>query len=76
VDSIELPANSVELLNFMPNLKEIKFWSITKFNSGTIAGGELKLLKLKKIESYKCSPETLQIFNKLPPGVLQELHIT
>jgi hypothetical protein len=73
IGAIEFPPNIVDLLNLMPNLEKIDLVEIGIHENTIIKEGELKLHKLKQFSSSDCGLKVLQIFNQLPPGVLQEI---
>lgn len=68
-------ANVVKLLNHMPNLEQIYFYRISDYN---FKGNDFKLnlRKMREIRSSFCNEGVIDIFNSLPPDILQKIDIT
>ena len=80
---IKLPQNIIELLNFMPNLQNIKMKEISlrSFHDRMLTPAidvenePLNLMKLESIEVLTCNEFVLNIFKKLPAGVLAKINV-
>jgi hypothetical protein len=72
---IEFHRDVAELLNLLPNLIELKLDYLKDGDVQSFDGLELKLPKLKKLSSRKCSKYILEVFNALPSGVLEDVEI-
>jgi hypothetical protein len=70
-----LPANIIQLLSIMPNLKIVELWHIKNFASEFFVKGKLELHKLQRIKCYNVSPPNIEIFDQLPLGVLEEIEV-
>lgn len=78
LSDMELPKNIIELLNFMPNLENIDINYVCLPNPDLdpdVESNSLNLSKLETIKALLCDKFVLNIFKKLPPGVLRKVEI-
>lgn len=71
---IKIPRNFVELLNLMPNVKNIYFRDLWECEDNLIEV-KLELQKLRDIEIFHCHPNMFKFFDGLSPGVLNKLDL-
>lgn len=72
---VQFHRDVAELLNLLPNLEKLTLDYLKDDQIESSEGLELKLPKLKEIVSAHCSRQVLEVFNALPPGVLETLEI-
>lgn len=70
---VQVNHNFLDFLNLMPNLVKINLNNV----NGDVSLNELKLKlnKLKEVQSSECPAEILEVFNALPPGVLEKVEL-